>query len=418
MVEPTTVYVGIDWAHQFHDFCIGDRDVTGRFRNTPEEIDRFAQLLISKFPDRRIAICLEQTHGSLMYALQKYVQFTLYPINPGQLANFRKALQPGGKADDASDARLLKQLLEAHEGQLHVWKPQEPQLRELGALVEHRRRFVQTITKGIQQLQDALKMYFPLALTLLGDRLNSTMGFDFLMKWTSLKALKRANPEYVRKLFQHHGWRNPEQNQERLDSIRNAVHVTTDAGILEPNELLVRELIRQLRVLHQTVDKYDKQILAIAQKYEETELFSQIRGIGVQLAPRLVVAFGTDRDRFHCAAELQAYSGIAPVTKKSGKKNVVTRRYACPAFLRQTFHEMALQMKRYSLWSKAYYDMLVNRGNGHHAAIRALAFKWIRILFAIWKNRTVYDEEKYIQRLRHRNSPILHFLPKTTEATT
>ena len=95
------------------------------------------------------------------------------------------------------------------------------------------------------------------------------------------------------------------------------------------------------------------------------------------MAPRLLAAFGTDRDRFASANEMQSYSGIGPVTKRSGQSKSVHFRWACPKFVRQTFHEFA-----------GHSQLPISRGKSHHAAIRALAFKWIRILYRCWKNRT------------------------------
>ena len=45
-----------------------------------------------------------------------------------------------------------------------------------------------------------------------------------------------------------------------------------------------------------------------------------------------------------------------------------------------------------------------NRGKGHHAAVRAVAFKWIRILFACWKQRIPYDPDRYLKALQNRGS--------------
>jgi len=119
---------------------------------------------------------------------------------------------------------------------------------------------------------------------------------------------------------------------------------------------------------------------------------------------------GTDRDRFDTAEEIQNYSGIAPVTRQSGKVRHVSRRYACPKFLRQTFHEFADHARKWSAWSKAFYNMKIAAGFKHHAAVRALAYKWIRVLFYLWKTRTVYDEAVYIEQLKKRNSPVINFL--------
>src|SRR3954452_5470019 len=71
------------------------------------------------------------------------------------------------------------------------------------------------------------------------------------------------------------------------------------------------------------------------------KLFASLRGAGAVLAPRLIVAFGTRRDRYQDAYAVQCYSGIAPVTESSGKNKWVHFRFACPKFLRQTFHEFA-----------------------------------------------------------------------------
>jgi hypothetical protein len=74
--------------------------------------------------------------------------------------------------------------------------------------------------------------------------------------------------------------------------------------------------------------------------------------------------------------------------------------------VKQTFHEFADQSIRFSGWARAYYDQQRARGNDHHAALRALAYKWIRILFRCWKERKPYNEQTYIDALRRRGSPL------------
>ena len=406
------VCVGIDWADQFHDYHTQD-DKFGRFPSTPEGIDRFVRELTDRFPGKRLGICLEQSRGSLIYALRNYPQLVLFPINPSQLAHFRKALQPSGKSDDRSDAWLLTMFLQYHGGRLRAWVPEESELRQLNAYVEQRRHFVDQRTHHMQELEAALKKYFPLGLTI-ADRLDSEMAADFLTKWPSLRDVQRQKPEYIAKFFRRHNCRSQERIDERLLAIQQARHVTEDPGIIEPLKMLVKYLVQLIRHTKKIVQEYDDKIAKLVAVREDASLFSSIRGVGPQLTPRLLVAFGTDRQRFRSAAEVQSYAGIAPVTKKSGKKNIVHRRLAAPNFLRQTFHELAEQMRKYSQWSKAYYDMQRKRGKSHHVAVRALAFKWIRILFAVWKERKPYDENQYIQQLKKRKSEVIDYLPKIT----
>jgi transposase len=65
---------------------------------------------------------------------------------------------------------------------------------------------------------------------------------------------------------------------------------------------------------------------------------------------------GSQRERYANAAEVQAYSGIAPVTEQSGKKKWVHFRWACPKFLRQSFHEWAGHSIAHSQWARSYYQ--------------------------------------------------------------
>ena len=90
---------------------------------------------------------------------------------------------------------------------------------------------------------------------------------------------------------------------------------------------------------------------------------------------------------------------------KSGKSKWVHFRWACPKFLRQSFHEFAAQSVRFSPWAASFYQHQRARGKGHHAAVRALAYKWIRILYRCWKTRQPYNPELYLTALLQRGSP-------------
>ena len=89
----------------------------------------------------------------------------------------------------------------------------------------------------------------------------------------------------------------------------------------------------------------------------------------------------------------------------------MVKRTACSKFLRQTFHEFADQARKWSPWSTAYYDMRRAQGTKHHAAVRALAYKWIRIIFRLWKTNTIYNEATFQTQHRKTKSPLLKYLP-------
>jgi transposase len=105
------------------------------------------------------------------------------------------------------------------------------------------------------------------------------------------------------------------------------------------------------------------------------------------MGPRLIAVLGTDRDRFTSASEFQCWTGIAPVVERSGKQYWVHWRWACSKFVRQTIHEWAQHSMKTCNWAREHYDLQRSRNKSHHAAVRSLAFKWLRILFRCWKNR-------------------------------
>ena len=145
----------------------------------------------------------------------------------------------------------------------------------------------------------------------------------------------------------------------------------------------------------------------MAPRQPDYQLFDDLPGAGPTFAPRLLVAFGEHRDRFPTASSLQKSSGIAPVMERSGNRAWVHWRYSCSKFVRQTFVEWAAQTIPRSFWAKAFYESHRARGARHQAALRALAFKWIRILHRCWLDRVPYDESRYLMALRKRGAPLL-----------
>ena len=166
-------------------------------------------------------------------------------------------------------------------------------------------------------------------------------------------------------------------------------------------------LVEQLELMFKAIGQFDTEIEKLASAHTDYRLFRSLPGAGPSLAPRLLVAFGEQRDRFKSAAEIQKYSGIAPVTERSGQKHWVHWRLQCPTFLRQTFVEWAAQTINKSYWAGEYYRQQRAKGSTYQAAVRALAFKWIRIVYRCWQTGVEYDESRYLKALERNGSPLL-----------
>ena len=192
--------------------------------------------------------------------------------------------------------------------------------------------------------------------------------------------------------------------------MERAQPLTKDGAVITATVPMVQASVGQLRPLLAAIEQMDKQIAELFAQHTDHDLFDSFPGAGKVLAPRLLAAFGTDRERFAAAREVQQFSGIAPVTKRSGRSCLIHRRWACPKFVRQSFHEFAAQSIRWSPWARAYYNQQRARGNFHHAAVRSLAFRWIRIIYRCWQTGVAYNEETYQQALRRRGSQLANLL--------
>lgn len=402
-------FIGLDWADQQHVVCLQEAGTTHReslkLDQTPEGLQAWIQQLRARFGGRPVAIALEQARGALIYALMHVDFLHLYPVNPQTLAKLRQAFYPSGAKDDPRDAELLLEVLLNHRNHLRVWIPDDVLTRSLQLLTEGRRKLVDERTALTNQLTAALKMHFPQALDWFGD-LHTVRACAFLQRWPSLQQLKRATTSSVRKMYQNQGYRGDDKLQQLIQDIRQAQPLTDDEAVVLASTMMVQALVKQIPSLTESITEYDRQIASLFKQHDDSTLFGSFPGAGPALAPRLLSAFGSDRNRFELAAEMQQLSGIAPVTEKSGKACWVHWRWACSKFLRQSFHEFAGQSILHSTWARAYYQQQRQRGKSHHAALRALAFKWIRIIFRCWKDRTPYDEATYCKSLQFRGSSL------------
>lgn len=404
--------VGIDWADSKHDICLID-PVTGRreatiLRHSPKSIEDWANVLRARFSGQRVAVCLEQSRGPLIYALMKYDFITLYPVNPSTLSRYREAFSPSRHKDDSTDAAYLAELLLSHRDHLRAWRPEEEQTRTLRYLVEHRRRLVDDCTRTSNRLTALLKCYFPQVLDWFPD-IRTNLVCDFLWRWPSLESLHRVRRETLSKFFRSHNSLRRETIEKRVALIKEAVPLVTDRAVIASSMLMLRALSAQMKTTLSAIKEFDSEIAALCAVNEDFALLKSLPGAGPNYAARLLVALGTDRERWQSADEVAQLSGIAPVIERSGKSCRVRWRYFCPKFLRQTFHEYAGESIRHSFWARAYYDEQRAKGKSHQAAVRALAFKWIRIIYRCWKTRTAYDEVKYLEGLRKKGSSLLNY---------
>lgn len=416
MTQPYAAYLGIDWADKKHDLCLVDTATGKRTRqvlpHTPQAIAEYFTNLRQRYPGQLITVGLEQSRGPLLFALLQYDFLVLYPINPTTLAKYREAFSPSRAKDDPTDAEYAAELLMQHHDRLKAWHPDDEQTRTLRYLVEHRRRLVGDRTRISNRLTSLLKCYFPQVLAWFPE-LTTILVCDFLWRWPALERLQGVKRTTLLNFFRAHHSGRTDTLEKRLAAIKESVPLTTDRAIIDSSVLMITALAAQLKTTLAAVKQFDEEIARLCAVHPDFPLFQSLPGAGDVYASRLLAVMGTQRDRWASAAELACLSGIAPVMERSGQSVWIRWRYFCPKFMRQSFHEYAGESVKHSFWARAYYEQQIGKGKSRQAAVRALAYKWIRIIWKCWLTRTPYNEVKYLEALRKKGSPLLSYAAKT-----
>lgn len=405
--SPARLCVGIDWADVEHVFHLIDPDgksTLGTVKQDPLQIRELVECWRQQFPHCTITVAIEQSKGPLINALLAYDDVEIYPVNPAALASYRKAFAHGGGKNDPGDAQLLCQYLLHYREQLRPLRRDDPLTCELSSLGEDRRRFVDERAALSNELRAVLKLYFPAVLQLEAAKLYADFLIRFLMKYPSLAEAKKAGATRLRKFF--YGIGAKQKAQQRVEILTNAVPLTCDEVTIRCCVRRVTAIVHMIHTLNTQIDRYDHDIHELVRQHADYHIVASLPGASDKTQCRIIAALGDDRTRYDSAEALQAASGIAPLTIQSGKQKVVCSRWACSKFLKQTFHEFAGLSLNHSKWARAYYDQQLAAGKSSQVARRALAYKWLRIIFRCWKDRVPYNEEHYLQRLKDSGSPL------------
>ena len=414
---PDTVLIGIDWADKTHAWhCVDSAGNVsyGELDQSPVGIQRWVASIRKQSPEATIEICIETSRGAIINALLEY-DVVLYPINPNALSKYRGSHTHGGGKSDPVDARLIFKFLAERRTELRPLLQNSALTRELSALSEDRRKLVQHRVQLSNELKSTLKTYFPAALELGPAKLYANFMMSFLLKFSSLAAAQKAGATKLRKHF--FGVGSKAKAQSRVDTLCDAKPLTTDPVVISTCSLQVESICCMLVELNRAIRKYDNLLKELVVTHSDYEIVAHLPGAATKTQARMIAALGDDRSRYQDASSLQCAAGIAPLTSQSGKQRYVSSRWACSKFMKQTFHEYAGLSIGRCRWAKAFYDSKIKAGKTPQAAKRALAYKWMRIIFRCWQDGVRYDDHKYMQRLKRNGSPLAAVLFPVSESS-
>jgi transposase len=404
------LYVGIDWAVESHTVtlltCPGKVLESLVIANTRKGFLALLDAIHRQMGENKPA----PTPGDVLFIIedrnQRLVDFLLaqgfagYLMEPSRMTGYRLRYRSSGNKTDPDDAFIMADVLCRDRDQLPTINPMNATVQTLKTLLLDREGFVRDQTRLINRLTACLRQYYPEALELFSDVAGKT-ALAFLAAHPDFAAAHRLSREQTQQfLTEHHCHRS--ECLERIVAVLAQEPIAVPAVVIETKRRLALHIIQQLQAVQTTVAEYDAEIQRIGDENEEVQRFRSLPGAGPQIAGGLYTLMGDDRTRFRCATALQSFVGTAPRTIQSGKMRAVCFRFGRNRFYQTLAQQMALSALRASAWAKQYYRGKRAEGKRHQHALRCLANLLMKIAFAIWRDRTTYDENRHLaQIMRH-----------------
>lgn len=397
-----THYAGFDWASDHHDVVIVDRSgqIVADFPidHTAAGWQRWREQLATLGPG--VATTVETSQGIVVeQLLQSGV--AVYPVSPISAKAYRKRKAPSGNKTDRVDAWSLADALRV-DG--HGWRalaPEDPLVAELRLLCRDEVALIEERTALINQLQSALREYYPVALEAFEDWTLSS-AWAFVESFPTPQLLLAAGRRKWEKFLHTHRLARPQTYAERLEIFGRAGEFVSSEALTRAKSRLALARVRMLHTLQGQLEAYRAEIEKLFASHPDHDLFGSLPGAGPKIAPRLLGEIGADRARFADPNSLQCLAGTAPVSYQSGQIHKVRLRRHCNKPLRHAVHLWANLSRQSCAWAAVYYDQLRERGKSHACALRCLGQRWLKILWKMWQTSTPYDPETHTRnQLRH-----------------
>jgi transposase len=356
-------------------------------------------------------VVLETRHGMLVERLVE-AGYTVLPVNPDLIARRRG---PARKKDDAEDARIACLLALDRHTSLRPLIPHGELAGELRAIARDDDRAARDQRRLLNRLRQDLIATFPAALQLAADDMGAPTMLRLLERWPTRQQLAAATREELVAFARagRHGW--PERFADQVTAALTGDHFIARDYLVRAKADTIRLAATQLLVIGTQRRAWERrmgQLLLGAPRHgrarqpREDELgqalpggkvYLSFPGLGDRLAARVAGEIGDHPQQFGSPNALQCYAGKAPVTRRSGKSElVVATRLACNRYLANAVQQWAFCSLRQSLWAREFYDAQRARGKGHHAALRALGNRWLEILWHCLTRGQLYDEAIHI----------------------
>jgi transposase len=407
--------VGIDWAEAFHLVALGHPDEgviqVLRVEHRPAAVDQLVAQIAALEPDpAEVRVVIETRHGLLVERLLD-AGYVVLPVNPDLVARRRG---PARKKDDAEDARICCLLALDRHAALRPLIPHGELAAELRAIARDDERAARDQRRLLNRLRHDLISTYPAVLAIAGDDLGAPTILKLLQRWPTRDQLATASRQELISFAgaARHGW--PDRLADKVAAALATDHFTPRDYLVRAKADTIRLAATQLLAIHAQRRVWERRMGELlgaprhgqarqpqedqpGQALPDGKVYLSFPGLGDRLAARVAGEIGDHPQQFGSPNALACYAGKAPVTRRSGRSElVVATRLACNRYLADAVQQWAFCSLRCSGWAREFYDAQRSRGKTHHAALRALGKRWLEILWHCLIRGQLYDEATHI----------------------
>jgi transposase len=392
------LFVGDDWAEAHHDVEL--MDAAGRTlakARLPEGVAGMARLhmmiaeqLGEDIDEAEVAVGIETDRGPWVAALIA-AGYTVYAINPLQVARYRERHSVFGAKSDTADAHTLADMVRTDSHQLRPVAGDTAAAQAVKVVTRAHKTLIWERTRHTQRLRHALRDYFPAALEAFED-LDAADALELLARAPDPASAARLTIAQISAALTRARRRNIPEKAARIQTVLRAEQLGQPQMVTAAYAATTRAAVAVLTTLQEQVTALQGQVDAHFGQHPDAKIISSQPGLGPILGARVLAEFGDDPDRYTDAKSRKNYAGTSPITRASGKKKVVMARFVHNDRLIDALMTQAFAALNASPGARAYYDQLKARGIEHHAALRQLGNRLVGILHGCLKTRTCYDE--------------------------
>jgi transposase len=321
--------------------------------------------------------------------------YTVYAINPMQVARYRERHSTSGAKSDAADAHLLAEIVRLDRAHHRPVAGDSEIAEHVKVAARTHQTMIWSRVRQVNALRSLLREYYPAALAAFGADLADRDALAVLAAAPSPDQGRRLSQVRIETLLRKAGrQRNLTAAAAKIRAALQSEQLTARPGVVPAYAASASSLIAVLTTIVAQTEVLAGQVEQGFGQHPDAEIYLSQPGLGMVLGARVLAEFGDDSHRYADAKSRKNYSGMSPITKASGTKQVVLARYARNRRLGDALFLQAYSALRSSPGARAFYDRHRARGATHYQALRALASRLVGILHGCLRHQTVYDENR------------------------